>query len=229
MCYDLASPCLRRAQARPAAAPPGRPLAHPTRGSRCGPWREAVPGQAAVEPLLQSPDRRPGRDDRHPGGHAGQARRRPDAAVVHGRAQGHCRRGHDVEDAATRARRHAHRVRADAVPGPRDAVHLVAGGLWHGVPVLCDRPGWPAAQPVDRGDRGPGADGCRGHARRRPARRSRPAVEHRVHGHGRAARELQAHPRGRSPHLRSGAGRPGDFAAPRDGVDGRAGARDQES
>src|ERR1044071_3015038 len=39
---------------------------------------------------------------------ARQARRRPDAAAVHGRAQGPHRRGHHGEDAAARARRHAH-------------------------------------------------------------------------------------------------------------------------
>ena len=48
------------------------------------------------------------------------------------------------------ARRHARRVGAHGLSGPRHGVHLQPGRLRDGVPVLRHRPGRAAAQPVDR-------------------------------------------------------------------------------
>ena len=60
-------------------------------------------------------------------------------------------------------RRHHLRVGADALPAAQHGLHLVAGGLRHGVPVLRHGPGRPDPQSVDRRDPRAGA--------RRPRRR----------------------------------------------------------
>ena len=52
------------------------------------------------------------------------------------------------------ARRRPGRERRHAVPRPSDDVHLLAGRLRHGLPVLRDRPGRADPQPLDRRDRG---------------------------------------------------------------------------
>src|SRR5262245_59772915 len=72
---------LRRA-GRPAqtAAPPGRSHHGPTRRGRRGARRAALSRQAAVTALLRPAGRRPGRDDRPPGGRTRPARERVDAA-----------------------------------------------------------------------------------------------------------------------------------------------------
>ena len=80
-------------------------------------------------------------------------------------------------------------------PDRATVVHLQPGGLRDGVPVLRDRSGRAGAQPVHRRDRGPGAPGRRRGPRRR-AGGADPAVERRVHGHGRAPGQLQARGRG---------------------------------
>ena len=94
-----------------------------------------------------------GRDDRPPERHR--------AAIADGDAAGaadpgpqprHRRRRHP-QDAVAGPRRHADRVGADALPGPRHAVRLLAGRLRDGLPVLRHRPGRPGPQPVDRRDR----------------------------------------------------------------------------
>ena len=131
------------------------------------------------------------------------------------------RRGRDPQDAVARGGRHHVRVGADALSAAQHRVHLVAGRLRDGVPVLRDGPGRAQAQPVDRGDSRAGA--CRGGGVARP--RPRPAVQHRVHGHGRAAGQLQPGAGRGAPHHRGAAARVRHLGAFGHGVDGRAGAR----
>ena len=69
---------------------------------------------------------------------------RPDDAAAHARG----RQGHHPQDAVEAVRRRARRVGADALPRPRHDVRVLAGRLRHGLPVLRDRPGRPAAQHV---------------------------------------------------------------------------------
>ena len=80
-------------------------------------------------------------------------------------------------------------------------------GLRHGLPVLRDRPGRPAAQHVHRRDRRAGRGRCPGARARRGARRAGPRLQRRVHGHGRADGQLQGRHRRRTPTHRPGAGR----------------------
>ena len=61
------------------------------------------------------------------------------------------------------------------------------------------------------------------------APRRRPGLQHRVHGHGRATRQLQERRRGRPPDDRPGAGRTGDLAALGDRLHRRAGAGDRQA
>ena len=101
--------------------------------------------------------------------------------------------------------------------GPRagHGLHLVPGRLRHGLPVLRDRPGRPAAEPEHGRDRRPG-DGRRPPAaRRRGPRRPGPGQQHRVHGHGRA--DGQLHGRAASRPRRSSRRRPTGWASRRAG------------
>ena len=77
------------------------------------------------------------------------------------------RRRRHPQDAVAGARRHADRVRADALPGPDHALRLVPGRLRNGLPVLRHRPGRSATQPVHGGDRRAGPAGRPGRPRRR--------------------------------------------------------------
>ena len=76
-------------------------------------------------------------------------------------ARDRVRRRGDAKDAVAGGRRHDVRVGADALPAAQHGVHLVAGGLRHGVPVLRDGPGRADPQPVDGGDPRAGAGRAR--------------------------------------------------------------------
>ena len=82
------------------------------------------------------------------------------------------------------------------------------GRLRDGLPVLRHRPGRPAAQHVHRRDRRAGRRRRPVAGPRRGARRSRPGLQRGVHGHGRAAGQLQGRDRRRTPAHRPGARRP---------------------
>ena len=127
----------------------------------------------------------------------------PDDPAAHARG----RQGHHPQDALEAVRRRAGRVGADALSRPRHDVRLLAGRLRHGLPVLRDRPGRPAAQHVDRRDRRAGRRRCPVAGARRGAGRSRPGLQRRVHGHGRADGQLQGRDRRRTPADRPGARR----------------------
>ena len=73
------------------------------------------------------------------------------------------------------------------------------GRLRDGLPVLRDRPGRAAAQHVHRRDRRAGRGRCPVAGPRRGARRPGPGLQRRVHGHGRAAGQLQGGHRRRTP------------------------------
>ena len=95
-------------------------------------------------------------------------------------------------------------------PQAQHGVHLVAGRLRHGVPVLRDRPGRTDPQPVDRRD--PRAGACRG---RDAARRlGRPAVQRGVHGHGGAAGQLRQGAGSGASHHRSAQKPPASASRP---------------
>ena len=204
------APRLRRA-ARPqeAAAPPRRPRRGRPQGAAGGDGAARLPGQAALDALLRATRRRPGRDDRPPGRPARRAGRgaaaRPDDAAAH--AGG--RQGHHPQDAVEALRRRPRRVGPDALPRPRHRLRLQPGRLRHGLPVLRHRPGRSAAQHVDRRDRRAGR-------RRAPASMARGEVpggpgsrlQRGLHGHGRAARQLQGRHRRRTPPHRPVAGGP---------------------
>ena len=132
------------------------------------------------------------------------------------------RPGDHPQDAVAAVRRHAGRVRADAVPGPGHHVHQLAGRVRHELPVLRDRAGGAGPEPVHRRDRAPDRGRDAGAPGRRGPRRPGAAVQHRLHGHGRAARQLQArrrrHPRPHRPRPR----RPRHVAARHHRVDRRA-------
>ncbi len=112
-------------------------------------------------------------------------------------------------------------------PGARrgDGVRVEPGRLRHGLPVLCDRPGRAAAQPLDGGDRRAGRRGGGVDGTRRADRRPGPAVQRGVHGHGGAAGELQPGARRPAPVDRPTAGRAGAVATRDHGLDRRPGAR----
>ena len=85
-----------------------------------------------------------------------------------------------------RARRRAGRDRAHALPRTRHGVRVVAGRVRDGLHVLRHRPGRVRASPRRRRDRRAGR--C-APAHASPAARQ----QRRVHGHGRAARQLRHH------------------------------------
>ena len=118
-----------------------------------------------------------------------------------------------------------HRVGADALPGPGHHVRVVAGRLRDGLPVLRHRPGRADQEPVRRRDRRPGGGGRPGGGPGRDARRPGPGVQHRVHGHGRAAGQLRQRAAGGAPDHRPGPRRAGHLAAVGHRVHRRPGAR----
>ena len=118
------------------------------------------------------------------------------------RARAHRRQGHHAQDAVAPARRRAGRERAHALPGPRHDVRLEPGRLRHELPVLRHRPGRAHAQHEHRRDRRAGRGRCAPARRGRGPRRAGPRVQRRVHGHGRAAGQLQGR------HRRASAGSP---------------------
>ena len=148
---------------------------------------------------------------------------RPDDAAAHARG----RQGHHAQDALEALRRRARRVRADALPGPRHRLRLQPGRLRHGLPVLRHRPGRSPAQHVDRRDRRAGRRRCPLDGARRGPRRSGPRLQRRVHGHGRAAGQLQGRHRCRAPPRRPVAGRPGHERPRHHGLHGRPRAAHQ--
>ena len=135
---------------------------------------------------------RPGADDRParggPRALAARCCRRLLTAVRHRPADD----GQHPQDAVAAARRRARRERAHALPRPGHRLRLQPGRLRDGLPVLRHRPGRPDPQPVHRGDRrARWSPAPRPLARRRGRRRPGPAVQRRVHGHGRAAGQLR--------------------------------------
>ena len=170
--------------------------------------------------------RRGSRDHRHaPGAAPRGARGR--LPLRHRRRHGDPpgRRRPDREGPPSTRRRGAHRIGADALPGPpgepraAHPVHLQPGRLRRRMPVLRDRRAGVHAGPRDGRDRRPGPP-----RRPTPGRRGSPADEHRVHGHGRAAAQPRSRAvRGRGAQ-RSGAVRP--RGAPHHGLHVRGRARD---
>ena len=225
--HDRAAARLRRApRSQEAAAPPRRP--HCRRARRAGrlDGTARVPGQAAVDPLLLPAGRRPGRDDRPPGHAARRAGRRAAALADDAAAHARGRPGHHPQDAVAALRRRPRRVRADALPGPGHDVRLQPGRLRHGLPVLCDRPGRPPAQHVHRRDRRAGRRRRPLAGPRRGPGRTGPGLQRGVHGHGRAAGQLQGRDRRRTPADRPGARRARHVRARHHRLDRRAGAAD---
>ena len=138
---------------------------------------------------------RPGADDRPAG--RGPARTSTEALLpgllTAGPAPVRRRRAHP-QDAVAAARRRAGRERAHALPRPGHRLHLQPGRLRHGLPVLRHRPERPDPQPLRRRDHRPGGRRRGGDGQRRDPRRPRPAVQRRLHGHGRAAGQLRPGP-----------------------------------
>ena len=87
-------------------------------------------------------------------------------------------------------------------------LHLQPGRLRHGLPLLRHRPGRSDPQPVHGRDRRPGRGRRRDVRERRTHRWRRPALQRGLHGHGRAAGQLQPRHRRCAP-----AGRPGPVRA----------------
>ena len=136
------------AASRRATSPTSTPAERKARLEELG--LPGLPRQAAVHALLLPARRRPRADDRPAGRPARRAGRgtaaAPDDAAAHARG----RQGHHPQDAVEALRRRARRVGADALPRPGHDVRLQPGRLRHGLPVLRDRPGRPAAQHVHR-------------------------------------------------------------------------------
>ena len=153
-----------------------------------------VDDPAEMTDLPAAPARRPRRG----------AAARPDDAAAHARG----RQGHHPQDALEALRRRPRRVGADALPRARHRLRLQPGRLRHGLPVLRHRHGRSAAQHVDRRDRRAGRGRRPLDGARRGPRRSRSRLQRGLHGHGRAARQLQGRHRCRTPPHRSLAGRP---------------------
>ncbi|CAA9320848.1 MAG: 23S rRNA (adenine(2503)-C(2))-methyltransferase @ tRNA (adenine(37)-C(2))-methyltransferase, partial [uncultured Frankineae bacterium] len=216
------APRLRRAQALPAAPSPRRPRRRRPAGRGGRARREGLPRRAAVPALLR---RSPARaDDRPRRTGPRQARRLAAAAAAGPGAHDRLRRGRHREDAVARPRRHARGVGAHALPRPHDRLREQPGRLRHGLPVLRHRAGRADPQPVDRRDRRAGG-GCLAHG----VGAGRTRQQRRLHGHGGAARQLQARRRRGAPDHRARAARHRDRPAQRRGLDRRAGARDAQA
>ncbi|CAA9238975.1 MAG: 23S rRNA (adenine(2503)-C(2))-methyltransferase @ tRNA (adenine(37)-C(2))-methyltransferase, partial [uncultured Blastococcus sp.] len=216
---------LRRPSPGNAPAPPRR--SDPRGGPRGGRRARAagLPRRPAGPPLLPR-GHRPGADDRPawrgPGGaHRGAAARAADRRAAPDRRQ----RPH-AQDLVAAARRRPRRERAHALSRPRHRLHLQPGRLRHGVPVLRHRAGGADPQPVGRGDHRAGRGGRGRDGRRRAGRRAWPALQRRLHGHGRAAGQLRPRPQDprRAAHPRAVRARP--VPALGDRLDGGSGPRD---
>ncbi len=172
-------------QAAPASGRPRRtgPGMRGRRGTRLA----GISRQAACAPVLRSVDRRSAADDRSSGGRSRRGRRADVPDPAHRRRRNHVRRRPDPKDVVACRRWHHLRVGVDALPAAQYRVHLIAGGLRHGLPVLCHRPGRIGPQPVDRGNPRAGACRCCSTARRL----RRPALECGFHGHGGAVGQLR--------------------------------------
>ena len=186
-----------------------------------------IPRGPARPPLLRPAHRGRRRDDRPAGRRARGARHAAPAA-------GHTGHRADLRRGTTRKtlwRGHDGTLAESVLMGYPDRATVCISsqaGCGMACPFCATGPGRAAAQPVDRGDRGPGAPGGRRGPRRR-ARRADAAVERRVHGHGRAAGQLQARGRGAAPDHRPRPGRPRDLRAWRHGLDRRAGPGDRQA
>ena len=164
-----------------------------------------VSGQAAGPAVLRPAARRPAADDRPARRGARHGRRRAVPAAAHrwparstatpGETRKTLWRAHDGTTFESVLMRY---------PQPQHRVHLVAGRLRHGVPVLRDRPGRADPQPV-----APPRSSSRCGPRRSTLRDEfgGPALQRRVHGHGRAAGQLRAGAGRGAAHHRRAAGR----------------------
>ena len=163
----------------------------------------------------------------------GRPRRSPDADADDPGAGPRVRRRADPQDALAVVRRDAGRVGADALPEDRDQcgayddVRLVAGRLRDELPVLRHRAGGADPQPVGGRDRRAGRGRCSRAGPWRGGRRSRSGQQRRLHGHGRAAGQLQGGDDGAARPRRPGAGRAGHLGPRRHRVDGRPRAADR--
>ena len=187
-----------RPSPRPAGAKPPRHLADLTAAER----REAV-AALGEKPFrakqlsqhyfarLRARPRASGPTSRPPRARSSPAALLPELMTVVRHIS--CDDGHHPQDAVAALRRHAGRVRADALPGPGHHVHQLAGRLRDELPVLRHRPGRAGPQPVHRRDRRTRSWTACGRCAtaRSPAGPAR-LSQHRLHGHGRAAGQLQA-------------------------------------
>ena len=212
---------VRAARPGQAAASPRRP--HPGRahgpGHRAG--AAALPRQAALDPLLRPARRRPGRDDRPARRPARRAGGDVPADAARPRAHARGRPRYDAQDPVEAVRRRAGRVGADALPRPGHDVRLLArpAAGWRARSARPARAGCSATCPPRRSSsrcRGGPVAGPRRGARGLDARRRGPRLQRGVHGHGRAAGQLQGRDRRRTPSHRAGARRPGHERPRRD-------------
>src|SRR6516164_5957917 len=187
----------------PAAAAPGRPVPRAARRGGGRARRKTAPGQAVVPALLRPAERGRAHDDRHPAVGPGRPGGRAAAPAADRGTLRELRQRRHQQVLVARSRRHPGRERGHALRRPHHGLRVQPGGLRDGLPVLRHRPGWPAAQPVHGGDyrAGPGGGGD---GQGRSPWAARPAVQRRVHGHGRAAGELPADGGRGTPDLRPG-------------------------
>ncbi|CAA9385329.1 MAG: 23S rRNA (adenine(2503)-C(2))-methyltransferase @ tRNA (adenine(37)-C(2))-methyltransferase, partial [uncultured Nocardioides sp.] len=209
-----------------AAAPPRRSRRGRAQDAARGDGPARVPRQAALHPLLRAAGRRPGPDDRPPLDPARRARGSAPAGADDAAADDGGRQGRHPQDPVAALRRRTGRVRPDALPRPRHRVRVEPGRLRDGLSVLRHRPGRSPAQHVDRGDRRAGRRGAACAHPGRGRRRSGARLQRRVHGDGRAARQLQGRHRRRTTPHRPRARGPGHVRPGRDGLHRRPGASD---
>ena len=153
-------------------------------GGRDGRARRArLSRRSASAPTLGSPGLELRGDHGDPGRAAAHARR----ALRSAAADAHHAAGVDGRHAQIplpSRRRRSDRDGRDPRREPDDALHLVAGGVCAALRLLRDRCDGLLAQPRAVRD-------LRSGARDAPARRAGRGDEHRLHGHGRAAHELE--------------------------------------
>lgn len=112
-------------------------------------------------------------------------------APAHPGAPADRRPGAHRQDLVAAARRLPPGIRANALPEPLHPVHQLPGGLRNGVSLLRHRSGRAETQPVAGRDNRPGLRGEPDAGRRRGSVGHRPAQQHRFHGDGGAAGQLQ--------------------------------------
>ena len=214
---------------RPGSTPPGAaapessalPLSPGGPGGPA-PRRTVLPRRPAPPLALPDPGARGRRDDQSPGI---DPRVHHAPVALHGRRGAGGRRRTHRQVAVQGTRRRRHRVGADGVPVPGDAVHLEPGGVRHGLHLLRHRAVRVRAAPVGGRDRRPGR------LRQGPpqgpsdARFARAPRQRGVHGHGRAAGQLRPGARGDPAH----GGGHGHVGPQHHGVHGRLPARDAET